>query len=74
MPNRRKSERLLPYNRITPSRMAANLHIRLSAQLRDPMPYRQSNMGELSHANEALYHFLSPQVSLTHPAAQEHIS
>jgi len=74
MPNRRKSESHMPYNRITPGRMAANLHIRLSAQLGDSMPYRQSNMCELGHANEALYHFPSPQVSLTHPAAQEHTS
>jgi len=74
MPNRRKSESLLPYNRITPSRMAANLHLRLSAQLGDSMPYRQSIICELSHANETFYHFISPEVSLTHPAAQEHIS
>jgi len=59
---------------MTVSLLAAYPHTRISAQLRDPMPYRQSNMCELGHTNEALHHFLSPEVSLTHPGAQEHIN
>jgi len=62
------------YDSITPGRIYAYPHIHLSAQLRDRMTYRQSNMYELGHTNEALHHFLSPEVSLTHPGAQEHIN